>query len=228
VTPSGHLADGWISYTLAFVGGFGDSAGFVLARTFTGHITGNLVLAAVSVAGRDWPMTLIRFSAVASFLAGILLSVIFGQVAAKRQWRPLLPAFTAEMVVIAACSLALMFHAAGGSEIFVLCMSLALGLQNGAFCRVGGISVHTTYLTGMVTGLTITQTEKLFFQAASAPAANDAGTALLYKIWGSFFVGAVTGAAMALRFKEAGMFVIVLVLFGLVIRSSIACRPAHA
>ncbi len=32
----------WLSFGLAFVGGYCDAAGYVLARTFTGHITGTL------------------------------------------------------------------------------------------------------------------------------------------------------------------------------------------
>jgi predicted permease len=32
----GETPDQWLSFGLAFVGGFGDAAGFILARTFTG------------------------------------------------------------------------------------------------------------------------------------------------------------------------------------------------
>jgi hypothetical protein len=45
--------DTWLSYGLAFVGGYGDAASFVLAKTFTGHVTGNLVLAAIAVAAHE-------------------------------------------------------------------------------------------------------------------------------------------------------------------------------
>jgi uncharacterized membrane protein YoaK (UPF0700 family) len=34
-----------------------------------------------------------------------------------------------------------------------VCMCLALGLQNGALNKTNGISVHSTYMTGMVTTL---------------------------------------------------------------------------
>jgi uncharacterized membrane protein YoaK (UPF0700 family) len=44
--------DTWLSFGLAFVGGYGDAASFVLAKTFTGHVTGNLVLTAIAVAAR--------------------------------------------------------------------------------------------------------------------------------------------------------------------------------
>jgi uncharacterized membrane protein YoaK (UPF0700 family) len=36
--------DKWLSLGLAFVGGYGDAASFVVAQTFTGHVTGNLPL----------------------------------------------------------------------------------------------------------------------------------------------------------------------------------------
>ena len=62
--------DKWLSFGLAFVGGYGDAAGFVLARTFTGHFTGNLVLGAVSIAAGDWRATLARVGAIVCFLGG--------------------------------------------------------------------------------------------------------------------------------------------------------------
>jgi hypothetical protein len=43
-----------ISIGLAFIGGYADASSFLLARTLTGHLTGNCVLAAVSAAGKDW------------------------------------------------------------------------------------------------------------------------------------------------------------------------------
>lgn len=68
-----------ISIGLAFVGGYADASSFLLARTFTGHLTGNCVLAAVSAASKDWRLTLDRFSAVIAFLAGIILSLVLNR-----------------------------------------------------------------------------------------------------------------------------------------------------
>jgi hypothetical protein len=42
-----------LSFMLSFVGGYGDAAGFVLARMSTGHVTRDLVLEAIAVASRD-------------------------------------------------------------------------------------------------------------------------------------------------------------------------------
>ena len=74
--PSGEGTAFGILIGLAFIGGYADAASYLLARTFTGHITGNSVLAAVSAASKEWYLTLDRLLAVIVFLAGILLSLI--------------------------------------------------------------------------------------------------------------------------------------------------------
>ena len=151
----------WLSLGLTFVGGYGDAASFVLARTFTGHVTGNFVLAAIAVAAHEWRAALGHLSAIVTFLIGIFLSVLI--VRPLKRWLswPLLPTIMGmEVILIVAASLALSFDAAHGVQIFVISVSLALGLQNGAFRRAGGITVHTTYLTGMITSLISTEGEK--------------------------------------------------------------------
>src|SRR5215472_9483419 len=65
-----------ISIGLAFVGGYADASSYLLAQTFTGHLTGNCVLAAVSAATKDWHLTLDRLLAVIVFLGGIFVSMI--------------------------------------------------------------------------------------------------------------------------------------------------------
>jgi uncharacterized membrane protein YoaK (UPF0700 family) len=88
-----HLRrNAWFSLGLAFIGGYADAAGFLLANTFTGHVTGNLVLSAISVARADWPTFSKRVLAIALFLTGILFSVILERFVAHRQAWSLLPA----------------------------------------------------------------------------------------------------------------------------------------
>jgi len=199
--------DMWLSLGLAFVGGYGDAASFVLAKTFTGHVTGNLVLAAIAVAAHDWRAMLGPLSAVVTFLIGIFVSVLIVRpLKAWSSW-PLLPAIMGiEIILILAASLALASGVAHGVEIFVIFVSLALGLQNGAFRRAGGISVHTTYLTGMITSLISTEAEQYASQVVPPPVtAHDPKITLLCRIWIAFVLGAGTGAAMVLHFGAVGM-----------------------
>jgi uncharacterized membrane protein YoaK (UPF0700 family) len=98
--------DAWLSYGLAFVGGYGDAASFVLAKTFTGHVTGNLVLAAIAVAALDWRGALGHLSAIVTFLIAIVVSVLIVRpLKAWSSW-PLLPTIMGiEVILIVAASL---------------------------------------------------------------------------------------------------------------------------
>ena len=202
-----NQADAWLSFGLAFVGGYGDAASFVLAKTFTGHVTGNLVLAAIAIAAHQWRATLWHLLAIFTFLIGILVSVLIMR--PRKAWSswPLLPTVMGmEVILIVAASLALSSHVAHGIEIFVIFVSLALGLQNGAFRRAGGISVHTTYLTGMITSLISADGDQYATEVLSpAVTAPDPRIELLSGIWIAFVVGAGMGAAMVLHFGALGM-----------------------
>jgi len=223
-----HSPDKWLSFGLAYVGGFGDAAGFVLAKTFPGHITGSLVLGAIATAAHDWHGTLAHLTATACFLTGIPVSAVIARLTVTRSCWPFLP-LGIEVILITAAYFVLAFGCTPGREIFVVCMSLALGLQNGAFRRTGGISVHTNYLTGMITGLLAAETESHALPTVPHfSIATDPKTGLLYGVWGTFVLGAVTGAAIVLRFRERGILAIVLVLFGLMARDLAVPRPADS
>src|SRR5260370_30402234 len=86
-----HPIDSWLSFGLAFVGGYCDAAGYVLAKTFTGHITGTLVLAAISVAGHDWRTFLRQLAAIALFLTGVVSILISARLISRTPARFLLP-----------------------------------------------------------------------------------------------------------------------------------------
>jgi uncharacterized membrane protein YoaK (UPF0700 family) len=221
-----RATDAWLTFGLAFVGGYGDAASFVLAKTFTGHVTGNLVLGAIAVAAHNWRAMLGHVSAMVTFLIGVFLSALI--VRPLKSWPswPLLPMVLGiEVILIVGASLALASQVAHGIAIFVSFVSLALGLQNGAFRRAGGISVHTTYLTGMITSLISTEAEKYASETAPAPGKTpDPQIALLCGIWTAFVVGAGTGAAMVLRFRALGMLGAALLLIALIPRDSKAAQ----
>lgn len=212
----------WLYWVLGFVGGYCDAAGFVLARTFTGHATGNLVLGAIATAAGDFRSATIHFAAVVVFLIGVFLGA----------WtiHPLKPSrlstvMTGELILILVSPLFLSAHLAG-TQIFVSCVSLALGLQNGAFRRAGGISVHTTYLTGMITSLVSSKAEEYSSdQHPSVTPTYDPKIALIVQIWIAFVLGAISGAAATFHFKQWAMFGIVMILLVVILLHSTIERP---
>jgi uncharacterized membrane protein YoaK (UPF0700 family) len=220
VPSNSPQADTWLSFGLALVGGYGDAASFVLAKTFTGHVTGNLVLGAISVAAHDWRSALGPLSAIVTFFVGISLSVLIMRLLNSWSSWPFLPAILGiEVILMVAASLALASNMASRVAMFIVFVSLALGLQNGAFRRTGGISVHTTFLTGMITSVISAEVERYISKVAPPVIkAPDPKTSLLLGIWIAFILGAGIGAAMVLRFKALGMLGAALLLIPLLLR----------
>jgi uncharacterized membrane protein YoaK (UPF0700 family) len=224
VSKNIHQTAAWLSFGLAFVGGYGDAASFVLAKTFTGHLTGNLVLAAIAVATHDWRAMLGPLAAIVTFLIGVLLSTLLARpLKAWPSW-PLLPTIMGiEVILIVGASVAVASAVAYRAAVFVIFVSLALGLQNGAFRRAGGVSVHTTYLTGLITRLLSKEAEKYASEVAPAPMTHpDPQIGLLTGIWIAFILGAGTGAAMVLHFRALGMLGAALILLWLIVQYSVA------
>src|SRR6266404_6285182 len=212
-------SDSWLSLGLAFVGGYCDAAGYVLAKTFTAHVTGALVLAAISVASHDWRTLLRHLLAIALFLTGLILILISERFITRMPSRFLLPVvMIAEIILISTACLALVSNLTAKSGLFVGCMSLALGLQNGAFSQAGGISVHTTYLTGMITSLLKTEAQRHRSETTERDKlASDQKISLLGGIWLAFIFGAIVGAAMVFWLGVPGVSGAVLSLLAMVI-----------
>jgi uncharacterized protein DUF1275 len=99
----------------------------VLAKTFTGHVTGGLVLAAIAMAAHEWRALLAHLAAVVFFLTGVLFGVRIEQThAASPSRQPLFTVVGIEVILTTTACLALASRAAMGAEIFVACVSLAL------------------------------------------------------------------------------------------------------
>ena len=202
-----------ISIGIAFVGGYADASSYLLARTFTGHLTGNCVLAAVSAASKEWYLTLDRLLAVIVFLAGILVSLILNRfVPVRLRQYSLAIAMFIEVLLIVSASLFLINRA--NAELFIVCMCLALGIQNGALDKTNGISVHSTYMTGMVT--TLMQKSFRHLSSKRSPKEDSSRDSVrltiqvLAPMWISFIFGALAGAVIVSSFHSVGLLGIVL------------------
>ena len=211
----------WLPFGLAFIGGYGDASSFILAKTFTGHITGNFILTAISLAGHDLPNLYRRVLAIALFMVGVILSVIWKQYVAGKPFRDLLPVVLGlEILLVVSGYFALTTNLGLRLELFVICMALALGLQNGAWQEAGGVTVHSTYISGMTTSL-LALAAGHYTSSETRESASGPQIGLLFCILLSFVLGAVTGATLVFRFQAPGILGIAVVLFALMIGQSI-------
>jgi uncharacterized membrane protein YoaK (UPF0700 family) len=112
--------ESWLYFALAIVGGYGDAASVVLAKTFTGHVTGSLVLAAIAAAAHEWSDLVARLSTVLFFLLGVVSSVLVKRILVARPFlKPLPIVLSIEVILTIAAYLALASRVAPRVEIFV-------------------------------------------------------------------------------------------------------------
>ncbi len=219
--PEDHQNITWLSFGLALAGGYSDAASFILANTFTGHVTGNFVLTAISLAAHDWRTFSRRSLAIVLFLTGIILSAILKRLLPPKPSRVFLPVVLGlEIVLICLAYLALTSPLAVRLGLFVICMALALGLQNGAWQGAGGLTVHSTYITGMITNLLTTGTQRYLSQPAREARPNPK-ISLLSGTGVAFIAGAALGAVLVFRFDALGILGVALVLLALLIQQSV-------
>jgi uncharacterized membrane protein YoaK (UPF0700 family) len=111
-------------------------------------------------------------------------------------------------------SAALFLSSGANQELFIVCMCLALGIQNGALHKTNGISVHSTYMTGMVTTLMQKSFDQLFSKQGPKKDSSKTSARLpiqvLASMWMSFIFGAVAGAVTVSFFHSIGLFGIIL------------------
>ena len=203
------------SLGFAFIGGYADASSFLTAGTFTGHVTGNCVLAAVSIATQEWYLALDRLLAVLAFLCGILSSLTMSRLLPVYvRGYSLMLMLLVELVLVGTAFLFIWNHA--NNEWFIVCMCLALGIQNDALRKTNQVSVHSTYMTGMAT--TLMQKGFSYFlpeaRLESKPSTDSASATIyvLAPMWISFILGALTGAIVVSCFHAIGLLGIVLLL----------------
>ena len=170
-TPRGNLV--FIAPTLAGVAGFVDAVGFITLRgLFVAHMSGNSVKFGVHAGQGDLAAAAPAGIAVLLFVGGVALGTVAAELAARRRIR----AVAASVLVIQTALIAafmLYGRTVSGSEIadhslsgFYVLASLgvlSMGMQTAALRQLGGRTLSTTYVTGVLTSLTQEATNFCFW-----------------------------------------------------------------
>ncbi len=209
---------------LAFVGGFVNSAGFVLVGTFTSHVTGNVGHAAHAFVTGGGTAGLGAVAMIVAFFAGACVASVLVESTTlghpSRAYAAALALEAALLGAVAASSASLVAMGPRASDAEALLLCAAMGMQNSLVTRLSGAVVRTTHLTGVVTDLGI-EAARWFRYARGAAAARWRVTLvvgqnaverpavpkalLLLTIGGAFSAGAALGAASVVRWGRATM-----------------------
>lgn len=211
---------------LALIGGFVNSAGYVLIGSFTSHTTGNVGRLANDLAVGNFHAAAFAVTMVVAFFAGAFAA----SMAIESSFFRKVP-YAYSFVLACEAALLLLFMLLArlttaehprilDAEAALLCA--AMGMQNSLVTRISGAVVRTTHLTGVFTDLGIEAARwfrwwraslservhvRLAFGRAPAERPSVVKVALLVTIAGSFTTGAVAGATTTVYLRHAVMLI---------------------
>jgi len=204
---------GRVVLVLAFAAGFVDAVGYiVLFQIFAAHMSGNTVAMCVQFSRHDWAELLRRGFPVPMFLLGTGLGA-FLNLALPRLGLRWTFSFIFALEVVLLLSFILLGQSAsiaGGGRlefngkyyVLLALLPIAMGLQNATIRRIGGDTVHTTYVSGLLTSLTFEIVGYFFrnydqgrgqFTPSSVDQSSFSRIAFLSCVYTAFLAGALLG-----------------------------------
>jgi uncharacterized membrane protein YoaK (UPF0700 family) len=215
----------WLALILALTAGCVDAVGYmVLWKVFTAHMSGNSVSAAVHTGEGQAAEAFHRAFPIPLFVLGVALGATLSECLARKGHRRIFA-----VAVTLEAALLLGFLLWGGPLLrdggipedvpwrfyaLVALPTLAMGVQNATLRRVGGATVRTTYISGMLTNFAEQSVQYLFWLRDHWAAHRGRPGALMrlstqqpafYQlclqlgIWLVFVLGAILGVGATLR-----------------------------
>jgi uncharacterized membrane protein YoaK (UPF0700 family) len=215
----------WLALVLALTAGCVDAVGYVvLWKVFTAHMSGNSVSAAVHTGEGKGAEAFHRAFPIPLFVLGVALGAVLSESLARKGYRRIFA-----VAVALEASLLLVFLLWGGPLLrdggipedvpwrfyaLVALPTLAMGVQNATLRRVGGATVRTTFISGMLTNFAEQTVQYLFWLRdywtehrgrLGALLRRSTGQPAFYHlclqlgIWLVFVLGAILGVWATLR-----------------------------
>jgi uncharacterized membrane protein YoaK (UPF0700 family) len=163
-----------VAPALAGVAGFVDAVGFVTLRgLFVAHMSGNSVKFAVAAGHGALSALAPAGIAVALFVGGVAVGTVAAELGSRYRVRSVAAIVLAiQTTLIAAFMLygttllhgrQVQGHSLGGFYVLAALAVLSMGMQTSALRQLGGRTVSTTYVTGVLTSFTQEATNYLFW-----------------------------------------------------------------
>ncbi len=191
-----------VALLLTFAAGCVDIIGYLtLYQVFTAHMTGDTVHRGESALHGRWGDAASAGCVIAAFLLGSIVGRTVIEIGSRRGVRNIASAnLLLEAALIAA--VVPLTGSAGGHMLPLLAMlAAAMGMQTATLTRIGPLTVHTTFVTGMLNKLAQLLSHAAFVsydivrgEATTAHRARILRQArFIGSIWVLYLAGAVTG-----------------------------------
>jgi uncharacterized membrane protein YoaK (UPF0700 family) len=220
-----------VALVLTFVSGLVDIVGFLgVFRLFTAHLTGTTVHLGRSIALGRASDVIAAFAVVAAFFLGSVIGRAIIEAGARRRFRSVASitlAIEAAMIAFVARANVVYGHASAGLKagapphvyMYLVLLAGAMGLQTATLTGVGPLTVHTTFVTGMVNKLAQLVSRILFRtfdfargrgntpQKHAEHRAESAQAVFIFAIWVCYLAGAAAGSASYVKWGLRALFV---------------------
>lgn len=228
---------GAIALLFTFTAGFIDIVGYITVyHVFTAHMTGATVHLGNKLVSRSWPDVARAASVVVSFVAGSVIGRTVIEMGARRRVRTAATfAIAAEVFLVLSFlwlgSSALKQFAPQAMPLSMACLLLALlasamGLQTAILTRIGPLTIHTTFVTGMLNKLAQEVARWLFwahdswrqrvslrtFVRSSRQHTSFRNARFMAAIWFSYLAGSVAGTWTNSRWRLSALYLPVFIL----------------
>jgi len=231
-----------MAVVLAGIAGYVDAIGYlVLLNLFTAHMSGNSVALGVYLGRREWLEALRRGIPIPLFMSGVACGGAVAETSLRTGVKSLYaPALTIEWLLLVAFMVVGRTDFANGTVLtepawkYYLLVGLpafAMGVQSAALRRLGGKTIQTVFITGLLT----TFTEELiscWLRGSDGhrarhliPAPSRKRTVLLGGIYLTYVFGAVAGGALEVHYQLSSLLVPIFALTILIINDLV--RPIN-
>lgn len=196
----------WLARALAANAGFVDGAGYVaLVRLFTAHQSGNSVGLGVAIGAGNWTDIWRRGSAIGAFAVGVAVGTALVEMERHRSGRRSAALLAGLELILLAVALAVGQATSAGHvlpashtgpyAVLAISLAAAMGVQTVSLRRVGGRTVRTTFVTGVVTN--VAESLVIAWNRPRGQRRREmlSFSKLLSSIWLMYLAGGVAGAA---------------------------------
>jgi uncharacterized membrane protein YoaK (UPF0700 family) len=165
---------------LAIIAGYADTVGYLHFGAFAGLMTGNTILLGIEIATGQFALAAFHILIIAAFLMGVMLS----RAAMGLGWRPWLSLSFAGVLLAVSSFIE--------KDLGAILLALAMGTQNSAANRFGGVALNTVFITGNLQKLGEELVALVTRSREERKAGSGAGIYAL--VWISYAAGATLGA----------------------------------
>jgi uncharacterized membrane protein YoaK (UPF0700 family) len=204
-----------LAATLAMIAGFIDAYGMITYRVFVSFMSGNTTQTGYQAAEGVFGPAALAALAILAFVIGSFAGTLLVQAAGRLARRAVFGVVAAALAEV----VGLTYFGFLSVESGIAIVSVAMGVMNSAFSRVGAQSVSLTFVTGTLSRVG----SHLALAAQRAPLADAQGpwdthlrrALMLSRVWVGFFAGALLSGAATPRFGALALLAPALILAAL-------------